>query len=91
MITSIILIQTERTKVTDVAEKLVDMHGIAEVYSVSGPYALVALARVNSTEDLAILVTTRLVSIEGITSTETMLAFRTFSRHDLDTMFSLGE
>jgi DNA-binding Lrp family transcriptional regulator len=91
MITAIILIQTERTQVTLIAEQLVDMDGIAEVYSVSGAYSLVAIVRVRSTEDLASLVTTQLVKIDAITRTETMLAFRAFSRHDVESMFLLGE
>ncbi|BDZ72441.1 AsnC family transcriptional regulator [Methylophaga marina] len=90
MITSFILIQTERTKITDVAETLADVDGISEVYSVSGNYDLVAIARVKDNDELASLVTSKIVDIEAITKTETMLAFRVYSKHDLDSMFSIG-
>ncbi|MAX50862.1 MULTISPECIES: Lrp/AsnC family transcriptional regulator [unclassified Methylophaga] len=90
MITSFILIQTERTKITDVAETLADVDGISEVYSVSGNYDLVAIARVKDNDELATLVTSKIVDIEAITKTETMLAFRVYSKHDLDSMFSIG-
>ncbi|SFK51633.1 Lrp/AsnC family transcriptional regulator [Methylophaga sulfidovorans] len=90
MITSFILIQTERTKITDVAETLADVDGISEVYSVSGNYDLVAIARVKDNDELATLVTNKIVDIEAITKTETMLAFRVYSKHDLDSMFSIG-
>ncbi|WP_289281700.1 MULTISPECIES: Lrp/AsnC family transcriptional regulator [unclassified Methylophaga] len=90
MITSFILIQTERTKITDVAETLADVNGISEVYSVSGNYDLVAIARVKDNDELATLVTSKIVDIEAITKTETMLAFRVYSKHDLDSMFSIG-
>ncbi len=90
MITSFILIQTERTKITEVAETLADVDGISEVYSVSGNYDLVAIARVKDNDELATLVTSKIVDIEAITKTETMLAFRVYSKHDLDSMFSIG-
>ena len=90
MITSFILIQTERTKITDVAETLADVDGISEVYSVSGNDDLVAIARVKDNDELATLVTSKIVDIEAITKTETMLAFRVYSKHDLDSMFSIG-
>ena len=90
MVTSIILIHAERTKINEVAEQLAEMEGISEVYSVSGNYDLVAIARVPSNDDLADLVTKRLLSIDSILKSETMLAFKAFSRHDLESMFSVG-
>ena len=90
MVTSIILINTERTKINEVAEQLVEMNGISEVYSVSGNYDLIAIVRVPSNDDLANLVTERLRKIESILKTETMLAFKAFSRHDLEAMFAVG-
>jgi DNA-binding Lrp family transcriptional regulator len=66
------------------------MEGISEAYSVSGNYDLVAIARVPSNDDLADLVTKKLLSIDSILKSETMLAFKAFSRHDLESMFSVG-
>lgn len=90
MITSIILIKTKRTAINKVAEQLAAMDGISEAYSVSGKYDIVAIARVPSNDDLADLVTNRLLSIDAILQTETMLAFQAYSRHDLEAMFALG-
>ncbi len=90
MVTSIILINSERTKINEVAEQIAAMDGISEVYSVSGNYDLIAIARVASNEDLADLVTNKLLTIESIVKSETMLAFKAFSRHDLDGMFQIG-
>ena len=90
MVTAIILIHAERTKINDVAEQLAEMEGISETYSVSGNYDLVAIARVPSNDDLADLVTKKLLSIDSILKSETMLAFKAFSRHDLESMFSVG-
>lgn len=90
MVTSIILMNTERGFVNEVAEGLAELDEISEVYSVSGNYDLVALVRVKSNDDLSDLVTRKLLKFEGIVHTETMLAFQAFSRHDLDAMFSVG-
>jgi len=90
MVTSIILINTERARINDVAEQLATMEGISEVYSVSGNYDLVAIARVPSNDHLANLVTKKMASIDSISKSETMLAFKAFSRHDLEAMFAVG-
>lgn len=90
MVTSIILIKAERTTINSIAEQLVELEGISEVYSVSGKYDLIAIARVKTNDELAALVTDRMRGIEGIANTETMLAFKAYSRHDLESMFSLG-
>lgn len=89
MVTSFILMNVKRQAVNSIAEALLDISGISEVYSVTGQYDLVAIARVNSNDDLAELVTDKLSIIEGIERTDTMLAFKTYSRHDLDAMFSV--
>ena len=90
MVTSIILINAERTEINEVAERLAEMDGISEVYSVSGKYDLIVIARVKSNDDLASLVTKKLLNIDAILKSETMLAFKAFSRHDLEAMFNIG-
>lgn len=90
MVTSIILINAERSKINEVAEQLAALDGISEVYSVSGNYDLIAIARVPSNDDLANLVTKKMVSIDYILKSETALAFKAFSRHDLEAMFAVG-
>ena len=88
MVTSIILMNVNRNRVNEIAEQLADMPGISEVYSVTGNFDLVAIARVETNDQLAELVTHQLVKIDGIEKTDTMLAFKAYSRHDLDAMFS---
>jgi DNA-binding Lrp family transcriptional regulator len=90
MVTAIILMNVERSKINETAEILAATEGISEVYSVSGNYDLVAIVRIRSNEELSELVTNHLLKIGSILKTETMLAFKAFSRHDLDTMFSIG-
>jgi DNA-binding Lrp family transcriptional regulator len=90
MVTAILLMKVERGKVSEVAEILAAIPGISEVYSVAGRYDLVAIIRVRHTEDMAKLVTGEVVKVQGIRETETLTAFRAYSRHDLEAAFSLG-
>jgi DNA-binding Lrp family transcriptional regulator len=90
MITAFVLIQASRGQVNTLAQTLADLPGVAEVYSVSGQHDLVAIARVASPDDLSVLVTDRLAGLSGIVSTQTLLAFRAYSRHDLESLFEVG-
>lgn len=90
MVSSIILLNVERNSINEVADKLADLEGISEVYSVAGKYDLVAIVRVKTNQDLADLVTNEMIKFKAITKTETLIAFRAISRHDLEAMFSVG-
>jgi DNA-binding Lrp family transcriptional regulator len=90
MVTALVLLQTERQRINQVAQKLAEIDGISEVYSVSGEFDLVAIIRVKDNESLAALVTDRMLQVDGITRSETLIAFRVFSRHDLERMFAIG-
>lgn len=89
MVTAVILINVEPARTAVVAETLSNMPGISEVYSVAGNYDLVALVRVKENEALADLVAQKIREVDGIIRTETLIAFRAYSRHDLDSLFSL--
>ncbi len=90
MVSAVVLLTTKRGSINQVAETLAQMEGVSEVYSVGGRYDLVAIIRVKNNDDLAELVTNHMLLLEGITSSETLIAFRVFSRHDLESMFSIG-
>ncbi len=90
MVTAIVLLQVERDRINAVAEELSGIDGIAEVYSVSGPYDLVAMLRTKDNDELADVVTNKMLKVQGIVKSETLIAFRAYSRHDLETMFSIG-
>jgi len=89
-VTTVVLLKVERNRINAVAEALVALEGISEVYSVAGRYDLVCLIRVSDNDALANVVTHQMSQVKGIMSTETLIAFRTFSRHDLEAMFSIG-
>jgi DNA-binding Lrp family transcriptional regulator len=90
MINAIILINAERTKINSVGEQLVNLKGITEVYSVSGRFDLVAIIRLPHNDDLAELITEKVTKVEGITKTESMVAFKTLTKQDVAGMFELG-
>jgi DNA-binding Lrp family transcriptional regulator len=90
MVSSIVLLNVAHGRINEVAERLAALDGISEVYSVAGRYDLVAVLRVPNNEALAELVTETMLHIDGIVNSETLIAFRVFSRHDLESMFSIG-
>ena len=90
MVSAIVLMKIERDQINNVAEGLVNIRGISEVFSVAGRYDLVAILRVPDNEALADLVTSKMLHIDGILDSETLISFRIFSQHDLEAMFSIG-
>jgi DNA-binding Lrp family transcriptional regulator len=90
VITAFVMFTIEPGRVKPFAERLLDVPGIAEVYSVAGPYDLVAIARVKRHEDLADLVTQHVAHLDGVIRTETLIAFRAFSKRDLGLMWDIG-
>jgi DNA-binding Lrp family transcriptional regulator len=90
VITAIVLVKTAVDRVGEVAEKIAEIPSVTEVYSVTGEIDLVALVRVRAHEELAQVIPGRLNRVDGVVSTETHIAFRTYSRHDLEAAFSLG-
>ena len=90
MVTALVLLNVARDKVNEVAEEITDMEGVTEVYSVAGRYDLAVVIRVKDNERLADVVTKGIRKVEGIEKSETLIAFRAYSRHDLESMFSIG-
>ncbi len=90
MVHAVVLLTVQRGKINEVGEILAEMDGVSEVYSVGGRFDLVAVIRVPSNELLAQLVTNQMLKVGGIANSETLIAFRVFSRHDLESMFSIG-
>ena len=90
VITAIVLIQATHDRIPEAAEALADLDGVSEVYSVAGRFDLVAIARVRHHEELAETVAGHIDKTRGVEKTETLIAFRAYSRHDLEAAFSLG-
>jgi DNA-binding Lrp family transcriptional regulator len=90
VITAIVLVETEVSKVPEVAGRIADLDGVSEVYSVTGDVDLVVVVRVREHEELSGVIADRLGKVPGVRSTKTYLAFRAYSKHDLEAAFALG-
>ena len=90
MLSAFVLVDVEQPRIARVAEQLADVDGVAEVYSVTGECDIVAVVRVRHHDELAAVVTDRISAIQGITATTTMVAFKAYSRRDLEAMWDLG-
>lgn len=90
MISAIVLINVNRGRVPEVAEALMNLPEVSEAYSVTGPHDIVAIVRVKEYDQMAELVPAKIDRINGVERTTTLMAFRVYSRHDLENLFSLG-
>ena len=90
MITAIVFIKAEVSRIPEVAEEIAAVPGVSEVYSVTGGIDLIAMIRVASHEQIAEVVADRLNKVPGVQRTKTHIAFRAYSAHDLEAAFSLG-
>jgi DNA-binding Lrp family transcriptional regulator len=90
MITTIVMVSVEPDKIPDIASQIADLDGVSEVYSVAGDVDLIAIVRVRDFDEIAEVVANRLSKVPGVLHTATHVAFRAYSRHDLDAAFAIG-
>ncbi|MBO3745593.1 Lrp/AsnC ligand binding domain-containing protein [Streptosporangiaceae bacterium NEAU-GS5] len=90
MVTAIVHIKADVDRIPEVAETIAELDGVGEVYSITGEFDLLAMVRVAHYEEIAEVVPGRINKVAGVQSTETHIAFRAYSRHDLDAAFSIG-
>jgi DNA-binding Lrp family transcriptional regulator len=90
VISAIVLINAEVDRIPEVAAAIADLTGVSEVYSVTGDVDLIAIVRVRHHDELADVIADQLNKVSGVLGTQTHIAFRTYSKHDLEAAFSLG-
>jgi DNA-binding Lrp family transcriptional regulator len=90
MVTAIVLINAQTNRIPDLAVQIAEMAGVQEVFSVAGRYDLIAVVRVAENEQLADVISDRMRHLQGIVATETLIAFRAYSRKELEAGFELG-
>ncbi|HEU5088125.1 MAG TPA: Lrp/AsnC ligand binding domain-containing protein [Roseiflexaceae bacterium] len=90
MLTAFVMINVEPQKIADVAKQIANLPNISEVYSVTGEYDIIAVVRLQDYDMLAEAVPDGLSKVDGITRTNTVLAFRRFSASDLQAAWDLG-
>lgn len=82
MPTAIVLLKIDRRKVTGTAEKLLDLPGVSEVYSVSGKHDLLVILKCESTDMIETVITDHLLQVDGIVESETLFAFRSYDKRE---------
>ena len=90
MITTIVLIKAQPRTIPATATRLAGIEGVTEVYSVSGEWDLVAIVRVAEFDQIARVVTEQMLAVPGIERTQTLTAFRAYSRKDLEQAWDIG-
>ena len=90
MITAVVLIDCDNHRIPEVAQEIAGLEGVSECYSVAGDVDLVAIVRVRAFDDIAATIAGRLDKVSGVLNTQTLIAFQAYSRHDLESAFSLG-
>jgi len=90
MVTAIVMIKAETSRIPELANQITEMDGVQEVFSVAGRVDLVAIVKVSRNEELADVISDKMRHLEGIVETETMIAFRAYSKKELEAGFELG-
>lgn len=90
MVTAIVLINAETNRIPDLALQIAEMRGVSEVFSVAGRYDLIAVVKVAENEQLADVISDKMRQMDGIVATETLIAFRAYSKTELEAGFELG-
>lgn len=91
MVAAVVLIRAERDHIPTAAQAVADIEGVAEVYSVSGEWDLIAIVRVPEWEQIATVVTENLAKVSGIQRTQTLISFRVYSKRDIESAFDMFE
>jgi DNA-binding Lrp family transcriptional regulator len=90
VITAIVMVSVEADQIPEVAQQIADLTGVSEVYSVAGDVDLIAIVRVRDFDQIAEVIAGKLSKVPGVVHTDTHIAFRAYSRHDLEQTFSIG-
>jgi DNA-binding Lrp family transcriptional regulator len=90
VITAIVMIEAATDAIAEVAQAVADLEGVSEVYSVAGDVDLIAVVRVREFEQVAEVIAGRINKVPGVVDTDTHIAFRAYSKHDLEAAFSIG-
>jgi DNA-binding Lrp family transcriptional regulator len=90
MLTAFVLITCEARRISEVAQAVAELPNVAEVYSVTGEFDIIALLRVSEYDSLDESVPGGIAQIGGVTGTKTILAFRRYAKRDLEAGFDIG-
>ena len=84
------MISCDVARIPEVAQEIADLPAVSEVYSTTGTVDLIALVRVRGFDEVADVIAGGIAKVPGVEHTDTHIAFRAYSRHDLESAFALG-
>ncbi|GAA1703940.1 hypothetical protein GCM10009765_61470 [Fodinicola feengrottensis] len=90
VITSIVMISCDSDSISEVAYQIAELPGVSEVYSTTGIVDLIAMVRVRAFDDVEKVIAGGIAKVPGVVHTDTHIAFRAYSKHDLEETFSIG-
>ena len=90
MISALCFIQVQPGKVNSAGRTIAQITGVRQVYSVTGKIDLVAVIEVVDHDRVADVVSDGISGVDGVQSTETHIAFKTYSPDDVEAGFSIG-
>lgn len=90
MVNTIVLAVCDIHRIPETAQEIADIPDVSEVYSVAGDFDLVIMVRTRTHDDLARVVSEQIARVAGVERTQTLVAFKVFSRHDVEALFSVG-
>ncbi|GAC1356373.1 MAG: Lrp/AsnC ligand binding domain-containing protein [Herpetosiphon sp.] len=90
MVTAFVQIKVEGRKPSEVAQEISRIHGVAEAYSISGEYDILVILKLPEYEQMAEIVPEQIATVVGVASTTTILAFRAYTRQELETAYDIG-
>ena len=90
MVNTVVLAVCDVHQIPEAAQAIADLPEVSEVYSVAGDYDLVIMVRVRDHDDLARVVSEGIAKVDGVIRTQTLVAFKVYSRHDVEALFSVG-
>lgn len=90
MVSAIVMIDAENSRIPEIASQIAGMDGVSEAFSVTGEIDIIAIVRVDHYEKIADIISDKISKVDGVLSTRTYFAFKTYSQADLDEAFHLG-
>lgn len=73
-----VLVKCEPGRLEEVANAIMEIDGVSEVHSITGPFDLLVKLYAPSYQAFGDLIPDKLQKVQGIRDTETLLAFRAF-------------
>ncbi|MGD0275548.1 MAG: anthranilate phosphoribosyltransferase [Syntrophales bacterium] len=83
MITALVMFKVGKGMIPNLATQLGSIEEVVEVFSITGEYDLMAKIQVREYEHLSDIVTEKMQNTEGVLSTRTMMAFKTYKFREL--------